>query len=592
MAAAAAAAGAAAAPAAQAIAAFDLGTWAALLELGLEKQENNSEVYLVTFARVLDQTLAAAPHLRDVGALSRQEVCDAVRDSLERPEAGSLGGRPPAADRGPLVQKQLVVKEPHADGTNHFHVAVKLSRKQRFLAAKRTLVSRYGLASHWSSSHTQWWSAVRYCVYTSEKKSEVDAGRVCWNLPAFEFDPFEDAQEHFMAKAWNQRREKKAVDAPAKKEKETFSKLDFNALVDSKNLRSKKRVLEYVQDHGTAAMQSFCAKNQRRIQEYLEDAKEWAEARAAAQFEKKSDWQVLLEAADTSCPQGDNCWYAEAARTFFVAHQASFSGTRLAVALRAIIMKGPSKDTRVPFLIGKTNTGKSTIVESFDLLYGEENVFHLPAESDNKGGALREWLQDKRFVFWDEFEPLSFISKGVMPKSQFLKAFNGQVFTIQMNQRTNDGNKTFKWTRGAVFTAKSKELWSLRPGVTEEDVSHIQSRVDLFHCTGKIKKRPGGIPQCRHCLARWIRDLAAQHDANSVVRLPITQAAGGEVTGLDSLLETAQVAPDLHADIVAEIADLGAVHIRELAASDWEGLDSWSRLREMERRRVLAACGF
>jgi hypothetical protein len=576
---------------AQAPAAFDLGAWTAQLELGPENDQTRSEVFLVTFARVLAQTLAAAPHLRDVGALSRQEVCDAVRDSLENPDTNSRGGRPRSA-AGPVAQKQLTVKERHADGTSHFHVAVRLSGQLRFLAAKRTLVNRYGLASHWSSSHTQWCSAVRYLVYTSDKKHEVDADRVCWSLPGFEFDSFEDAQEHFMAKAWNQRREKKAVEAPAKKERETFTKLDFNALVESKSLRSKKRVLEYVQDHGTAAMQAFCAKNQRRMQEYLEDAKEWTEARAASQFEKKTDWQVLLEAADASCPQGVDCKYAEAARTFFVAHQASFSGTRLAVALRDIIMRGPSKDTRVPFLIGATNTGKSTVVESFDALYGEENVFHLPAESDNKGGALREWLQDKRFVFWDEFEPVPFISKGVMPKSQFLKAFNGQIFTIQMNQRTNDGNKTFRWNRGAVFTAKSKELWSLKPGVTEEDVSHIQSRVDLFHCTGKIRKRPGGIPQCRCCLARWIRDFSAQHDANSVLVSPIAQVAGGEVTGLDDLLETARVSPDLRADVVAEIADLGAVHVRELTASDWEGLNSWSRLRQMERRRVLAACGF
>ena len=46
---------------------------------------------------------------------------------------------------------------------------------------------------------------------------------MCWSLPGFEFDPFEDAQEHFMAMAWNKRREEKAVEAPAKKEKETFS---------------------------------------------------------------------------------------------------------------------------------------------------------------------------------------------------------------------------------------------------------------------------------------------------------------------------------------------------------------------------------
>ena len=577
--------------AAHAPAAFDLGAWEAQLDLGPQKDDSRLEVYLVTLARVLASTLAAAPHLRDVTTLSREEVRAAVWDALENPAASASGaGRPRSTDAGPLVLKMLVVMEKHADGSIHFHVAVKLSSQQRFLAAKRTLLSRHGLASHWSSTHTQWWSALRYCMYTSDKKPVVDADRLCWSAPGSEFDPFEDAQERFIAKAWNQRREKKAAEAPATKQKETFGKLDFNALVELKNLKTKKRVLEYVQDHGTAAMQDFCAKHQRRIQEYLEDAREWSQARAAAQFEKKSDWQVLLEAADTACPQGTACLYAEAARSFFAAHQASFSAVRLAASLRAIIMKGPSKDVRVPFLVGATNTGKSTIVESFDALFGEENVFHLPAETDNKGGALREWLQDKRFVFWDEFEPLLFISKGVMPKSQFLKAFNGQVFTIQMNQRTNDGNKTFKWTRGAVFTAKSKELWSLRDGITLEDVSHIQSRVELFHCSGQIKKRPGGIPQCRHCLATWIRDFAAQHDANGIVAAPIAQEPSAQIAGLEALLETARVSKELQAELVAEIADLGTIHVRELAREDWQSLNVWSRLREMERRRILNAC--
>ena len=177
-----------------------------------------------------------------------------------------------------------------------------------------------------------------------------------------------------------------------------------------------------------------------------------------------------------------------------------------------------------------------------------------------------------------------------MPKSQFLKAFNGQVFTIQMNQRTNDGNKTFKWTRGAVFTAKSKELWSLRDGITLEDVSHIQSRVELFHCSRQIKKRPGGIPQCRHCLATWIRDFAAQHDANGIVAAPIAQEPSAQIAGLEALLETARVSKELQAELVAEIADLGTIHVRELAREDWQSLNVWSRLREMERRRILNAC--
>ena len=64
--------------AAHAPAAFDLGAWEAQLDLGPQKDDSRLEVYLVTLARVLASTLAAAPHLRDVTTLSRKEVRAAV----------------------------------------------------------------------------------------------------------------------------------------------------------------------------------------------------------------------------------------------------------------------------------------------------------------------------------------------------------------------------------------------------------------------------------------------------------------------------------------------------------------------------------
>lgn len=578
------------APASAAAPAPDLVEWAKQLDLGPEKDFDGGQsyyVYLVTLSRVLASTLLGAPHLRDPSGLSRLQVRDAVWDAVENPEATSRGGRPRDEDLGPLVLKLIVVREKHADTSYHFHVGLKLRSKLRFLAAKRTLLDRHGLVSHWSSSHTQWWSIMRYLVYTTtNKKREVDEGRLLWSVPGLAFDPFEDAQEEFLAKAWNARREKQATEAPALQQAETFTKLDFHALVETKGLTTKKRLMAYVQEKGTATMQSFCAKHQRRIPEYLEDAKEWSSARVDAAREAKADWDLLCETADVTCRQGADCLYAKAAEKFFVAHGASFTAPQLAAALRAIIINGPSKDHRVPFLIGNTNTGKSTLVEPFDDLFGEEAVFHLPAETDTKGGALRGWMQDKRFVFWDEFEPVKFIAAGVMCKSQFLKAFNGQVFEIQMNQRTNDGNKTFRWQRGAVFTAKEKELWKPRAGVTLEDISHIQNRVMVFRCSGEIERRPGGIPPCPCCMAKWIIDGAARHDANVVLAAPVL-GEPGIVDGMEALFETARVPQEVQVDLACEVASLGAVSVRELRREDWEALSTWTRLREMERRRIL-----
>ena len=172
--------------------------WAEALDLGPDDNGGGSgrTVYLITFARLLPATTATT-ELRDPSALSREEVLEAVRDPLDNPvHVHILGGRP-CAREGTLVFKALVVQEQHADKSFHFHVGVKLSCLSRFAAARRTLEVRYSLASHWSTSHTQWWSVVRYMTHTSPKKLSVDSDYVAWAAPDVEFNVFEDAQEPF-----------------------------------------------------------------------------------------------------------------------------------------------------------------------------------------------------------------------------------------------------------------------------------------------------------------------------------------------------------------------------------------------------------
>ena len=44
-----------------------------------------------------------------------------------------------------------------------------------------------------------------------------------------------------------------------------------------------------MQEHGTVTMQLFANKCQRKLEEYIEDAEEWASAKDNALFEKTSD---------------------------------------------------------------------------------------------------------------------------------------------------------------------------------------------------------------------------------------------------------------------------------------------------------------
>ena len=156
-----------------------------------------------------------------------------------------------------------------------------------------------------------------------------------------------------------------------------------------------------------------------------------ATAEEDARLEDVTDWQLMCNAADTPCEHGENCPYNIAAGEFFDAQAGSFTWTALARAIRQVTLYGPTKTTPVPFLVGPSNSGKTTVVQPLLDVFGEKNVFKLPAVTD-KRFALRNWLKRKRFVFWDEFNPIRYADHGVMPVEQFLQAFQGKTFEIQV----------------------------------------------------------------------------------------------------------------------------------------------------------------
>ena len=96
-------------------------------------------------------------------------------------------------------------------------------------------------------------------------------------------------------------------------------------------------------------------------------------------------------------------------------------------------------------------------------------------------------------------------------------------------------------------------------------------------------------------MAAWIRDRAAEHDASVALAAPVTAmspSVAGHVIGLDDMLQRARIPRPAAEELKAEICGLGAVHVRELTHADWQMLEAWGRLREMERRRVLSAVQF
>lgn len=561
-------------------------------ELGAEVTNFKHQVHLLTISRVLPGTLDCTD-LRDIGAMTRQEVADCARLAFDQPVyPPGTGGKRAGSAEG-LVQKLVVFQEAHTDGSKHFHIAVKLARTRTWTVAKHTLRQRDHLACHFSSSHTQFWSAVRYGYIPTLSKPVVDAQPVSWSVHGGwqTLDLFAESQRPWNAAIWKRRREEsERTLAPqgSKQKKQRFNKLDLTALIISQGLTTQAAVIEYVQDHGTEQMQLFVHQRQRNLKDFVAEAKQWGSAREQAAAERQSEWSTLCAAADKSCPHGTACSYAEAAEAFFAANAASLSRVELAVALRNILLYGPSKTTRAPMIIGPTNSGKSTLVLPFDELFGFAQVFHKPALGSSF--ALRNILKEKKFLFWDDFRPVEYGQRTV-PVTTFLSLFQGQPFEVQVSQSFNDGNIDFEWHRGCVLTAKAKDLWKPLPGVDDEDIKHMKSRLLLFTCTETIPALKATAP-CAVCLSKWVRAGALEHDGAEALRAPILPSTSHEenkLAGMDELASKARLPDSKAKDLADELMSLGALHVAELSRTDWESLNAFERLLPFERRRLLAS---
>ena len=175
------------------------------------------------------------------------------------PLASSCKGGRPLSEPVGVASMVVFLEEPR-----HFHVALRLTNKASFMPFKQALRARSALASHWSSSHTMIWSAVRYGVFTTARKQQVDDEPLPWTLSGAPLNLYEASQEVWNAGAIKRRREKAeqqaaaaALEPGAKKERVKFTVLDFKALVLSEGLWTRSAVLAYVQQKGSAEMQRW-----------------------------------------------------------------------------------------------------------------------------------------------------------------------------------------------------------------------------------------------------------------------------------------------------------------------------------------------
>ena len=476
------------------------------------------------------------PPLRDPASVTKLEFRKALQDSLQNPMHDlKRGGRP--SSRAFELDVYMGVKEGSAEEQHH-HAALKLhAAKLRFLPFKLAMRWRHGIATHWSTSHSQLWSAIRYLHCTTEHKKVVDRQPELWTRDGRKLNLYDESQEPWQAAAWNRKRETAISEPFAKKtKKDGFNKLDFSALVLQHRLLTPSAVLEHMQEKGSKAMQLWIHSRQRKLKEFIKDALDMEDAKNAAALERETPWALVERLSKGTCSCGqDGCLWWSLASDFFE-NNPQIDRERLAAALRKVICGGPCKEARVPLIVGKPNCAKSTVLDPVRKVFGEQRVMGKPKLGASNGALSKLVKEDTVFLYWDDYRPVDYAAlpkeNPTVPVLDFLALFCGQTLDIQVSQSFNDGHPRLQWKKGAAMTAKEDGLWDLKGDVTGEDVRHMKARVEIFRATLVVGADPDDFhtsPQCAESWCRWVVVDSMAYSARQAPRsLPTRQPLRGK----------------------------------------------------------------
>ena len=180
----------------------------------------------------------------------------------------------------------------------------------------------------------------------------------------------------------------------------------------------------------------------------------------------------------------------------------------LAASLRKVMEVGPGKTARVPLLAGATNSGKSTVLDQTRYVFGEGGVLNKP--KIGVSCPISRLAKGKaRFIYFDDYRPVDYAAlppqNPTIPSTLLLAMLCGQPFDVTVSQSFNDGHPEMEWHRGIALTALEEGLWDPKPGVSREEIRHMQSRVLQFRATHSIPEEDfEDAPKCPESWCRWV----------------------------------------------------------------------------------------
>ena len=368
----------------------------------------------------------------------------------------------------------------------HYHMALKLAKRGRWLQVRRFLDETFSIQVHFSDSHNTYYRAYKYV--TKEDTECLHSER----HPELSSPP---KTERALASKKRKAREKNACSPRKARKQRGLTVYDVTQLILAKKITTRLELvcLSVEQSReGKCELAEFIANRSNKVEDALDVAKEFGEAEAKLLRSKKSRIQLLQEAKEgnCSCEGREGTWLEVAIQTL---RNNGISIEAFSTAVYIALKKGRGKYQNI-FIHGPANSGKTFILKPLKVIY---HTFCNPAT------GTFAWLgaEQAEIIFLNDFR----WTKSIIAWADLLQALEGD--TVHLPTPKNFCKRDIELSKYTPFFATADAPLVLIKGgsLDHANTEMMHVRWQFFHFWKAIpRSKQVSLEPCGACFAKLV----------------------------------------------------------------------------------------
>lgn len=403
---------------------------------------------------------------------------------------------------GVKIQQWVVAMEEHttesdsSESNYHFHMAVKLERRTRWLRVRKFIDERFGMKVNFSSHHNTYYSAYKYTT-----KEDVD----CVHSNGHPDLQNAAAPRTEGAITANKRKGKSASarrDTGNKRRKRGLSAYEVSEIIQAKKITSRIQLMAFAsaqkREGKTDLAEFICNRGSKAVDDCLAVAMELASAEEKYSRSQKNRLELLQESNDSECVEGCGGKWIQAALDLLAKNEidvAVFSS-----AVYTLLEQGRGKFRNI-FLHGVANCGKTFLLSPLATIY---NTFSNPAT----GTFAWVGVEDCEIILLNDFR----WSQSIIAWADMLRLLEGDVVHLPCPKNFCKRDIELRKDTPVFATSDAPIVFVKGGGICHANTEMMNVRWRYFQFWRQIppSEQQQVIP-CGHCFAKLILEHANTH---------------------------------------------------------------------------------